>query len=244
MEIVDRVKLLIKYYKEGLLGGEKMPEDSNPGLNKSSNENALYFTLPMALNYQRNSYKLWESALNSFKDEGCRGIFNPNEVKNMKDDQLRQKLLKYGVALQPNKQPQIWRRLCDTLVDYFEGNILNLFAKNDFDIKNIKEYILSNKKLFPYLSGSKILNYWLYVMTKYTDLKFTNRGEITIAPDTHVLQASVKLGVITEEELKKSNIREITSQRWKEILKGEDLQPIDLHTPFWLWSRNGFKIEV
>ena len=81
-------------------------------------------------------------------------------------------------------------------------------------------------------------------MTKYTDLKFTNRGEITIAPDTHVLQASVKLGVITEEELKKSNIREITSQRWKEILKGEDLQPIDLHTPFWLWSRNGFKIEV
>ena len=149
MEIVDRVKLLIKYYKEGLLGGEKMPEDSNPGLNKSSNENALYFTLPMALNYQRNSYKLWESALNSFKDEGCRGIFNPNEVKNMKDDQLRQKLLKYGVALQPNKQPQIWRRLCDTLVDYFEGNILNLFAKNDFDIKNIKEYILSNKNFFP-----------------------------------------------------------------------------------------------
>lgn len=45
-------------WKEGKLGGEFMPEDSNPNLSKASNENFLYFTLPMVLNYQRNSYKL------------------------------------------------------------------------------------------------------------------------------------------------------------------------------------------
>lgn len=49
-------------WKEGKLGGEFMPEDSNPNLSKASNENFLYFTLPLVLNYQRNSYKLWESA--------------------------------------------------------------------------------------------------------------------------------------------------------------------------------------
>lgn len=49
-------------WKEGKPGGEFMPEDSNPHLSKASNENFLYFTLPMVLNYQRNSYKLWESA--------------------------------------------------------------------------------------------------------------------------------------------------------------------------------------
>ena len=45
-------------WKEGKPGGEFMPEDSNPHLSKASNENFLYFTLPMVLNYQRNSYKL------------------------------------------------------------------------------------------------------------------------------------------------------------------------------------------
>lgn len=244
MEIVDRVKLLIKYYKEGLLGGEKMPEDSNPGLEKLSNENSLYFTLPMALNYQRNSYKLWESALKSYNDRECKDIFIPQKVIEMEEGELREKLTKYGVALQPNKQPLIWRTLCQTLIDNFDGSVVKLFELYDFNIKKIKEYILSNKPLFPYLSGSKILNYWLYVMTNYTDFKFVGREEITIAPDTHILQASLKLGVITDAEMKKSDIRDVVSQRWKELLKNENIQPIDLHTPFWLWSRNGFKVEI
>lgn len=38
-----------------------MPEDENPALDKSSKENYLYFTLPMALNDQRNSYMLWNA---------------------------------------------------------------------------------------------------------------------------------------------------------------------------------------
>ncbi len=50
-------------WKQGKLGGEVMPEDANPGLERKSLENYLYFTLPMALNYQRNSYTLWENTL-------------------------------------------------------------------------------------------------------------------------------------------------------------------------------------
>lgn len=41
-----------------------MPEDSNPNFSSDEIEMRLaYFTLPMALNYQRDSYKLWESVL-------------------------------------------------------------------------------------------------------------------------------------------------------------------------------------
>ena len=54
-EILRKVYNLRKAHQDGLLGGEKMPEDENPHLNKSSKENYMYFTLPMALNYQRNS---------------------------------------------------------------------------------------------------------------------------------------------------------------------------------------------
>ncbi len=35
-----------------------MPEDSNPGNFANAEERLVYFTLPMALNYQRNSYSL------------------------------------------------------------------------------------------------------------------------------------------------------------------------------------------
>lgn len=243
-EILTKVKELIKLYNEGKLGGEKMPEDSNPHLEKGSDANYLYFTLPMALNYQRNSYKLWESALKTFNDKGCSDVFDPFCVLQMSDEQLKQKLTKYKVALQPNKQPIIWKTLCLTFVTYFKGSVKELFIQNKNDIKQIKAYITSNKKKFPYLSGTKILNYWLYVMSNYTDAKFVNRAEISVAPDTHVLQASVKLGVITKEDLQKSNIRDIVSAKWKSILEGSGIQPIDIHTPFWLWSRGGFKIDV
>ena len=54
--ILKQVDILYEMWKQGKLGGEVMPEDENPHFKKDSNENYLYFTLPMALNYQRNSY--------------------------------------------------------------------------------------------------------------------------------------------------------------------------------------------
>lgn len=244
LDTIEKVRKLVELFKAGVLGGERMPEDSNPHLSKSSDENLIYFTLPMALNYQRNSYKLWESALLTWQDEKTRDVFCPEKVLKMSDKLLSEMLTKYKVALQPNKQPQIWKTLCETFEQNFGGSVKKFFKTFDFDVKLIKQYILQNKKKFPYLSGTKILNYWLYVMTQQSDLKFKNRKEISVAPDTHVLQASAKLGVVSEEELKKANIREIVSQRWEEILQGTNLEPIDIHTPFWLWSRNGFVVEI
>ncbi len=244
MDILDKVKKLIDYYKKGLLGGEFMPEDNKPNFSKDSEQCFVYFTLPMALNYQRNSYKLWEGALNTFLDKQTNFVFCMKDVLLYDEDVLRNALIKYKVALQPNKQPKIWKTLCNTFVNDFGGSIKVFFENFDNDVVLIKNYIQTHKKDFPYLSGTKILNYWLYVMSIYTDVKLKNRNEISIAPDTHVLQASVKLGVITENELSKSNIREIVSQRWRDILKDSGIYPIDIHTPFWLWSRNGFQIKL
>jgi hypothetical protein len=38
----------------------KMPEDSKPKVFDSFEEKLVYFTLPMSINYRRDSYKLWE----------------------------------------------------------------------------------------------------------------------------------------------------------------------------------------
>ena len=242
--ILKNAEDLLQLYHDGSLGGEIMPEDANPGLEKDTKENYLYFTLPMALNYQRNSYKLWKAAKAAYLNAETHDIFSPECVVKMKQEELRTKLLRHKVALQPNKHIEIWARLCNTFMDKFQGDVRKLFWDNDNSVKKIKEYILKNKKEFPYLSGTKILNYWLYVMSQYTDAKLEDRQYITVAPDTHVIQASEKLGLITHEEAEKPAVREKVGLLWEEVFKNTERCPIDIHTPLWLWSKGGFKVKV
>ncbi len=240
--ILEKVRKLYKMWKEGKLGGEFMPEDSNPHFEKFSKENYTYFTLPMALNYQRNSYKLWESSLATYNDKNTSFVLDVDEVLKHSEDEVRIALTKYKVALQSNKQTEIWIKLCQTIKKHFGGDIRNLFRICNYDVNTIRKYIqLEHKKDFPYLSGNKICNYWLYVLYQYTDIKFINLQELTVAPDTHVIQATKKLGLITDEEYNKNDVQTIVIRRWEELLQNTEFCPIDIHTPLWLWSRNGFK---
>lgn len=240
-QILENAEKLINMHKKGLLGGEVMPEDANPNLNQESLENYLYFTLPMALNYQRNSYKLWESALATWKDKETKFIFNTKKVEESSFESVQKAITKYKVALQQNKQTEIWIKLCKTINELFDGDIRKLFSMNEYDVVKIRNYIQKeNKVMFPYLSGNKICNYWLYVLYQYTDIKFKNIEELTVAPDTHVIKSSHRLGIITDSELNASNVQLLVIQRWNEILKDTKYSPIDVHTPMWLWSRNGF----
>lgn len=241
-EILENVEKLVEMYKNGLLGGEVMPEDSNPHLSKETVENYNYYTLPMALNYQRNSYKLWESANQTWNDKETNFVFDTKKVSKASFEQVQKALVKYKVALQQNKQTEIWIKLCNTINELFSGDIRELFKINDYDVNKIRNYIQKvNKSKFPYLSGNKICNYWLYVLYQYTDIKFKNIGDLTVAPDTHVIKASHRLGLINDNELEANNVQLIVIDRWNELLKDTKYHPIDIHTPMWLWSRNGFK---
>lgn len=121
----------------------------------------MYFTLPMALNYQRNSYTLWECANRLYNDYP--ELFDSNKVCGMEFSDVKNLLVEYKVALQP---------------------------------------------------------------------------------DTHVIQSTLKMGLITEEELKQSDIQIIVAERWKKILENTDIVPIDIHTPMWLWSRGKFAVPL
>ena len=241
-QILKQVEKLINMYKEGKLGGEVMPEDANPHLDKTSKENYLYFTLPMALNYQRNSYTLWEGALKTYNDEETRFVFNPKICLTKTFEEVQYALTKYKVALQKQKQTEIWLSLCNTFIELFDGDIRKLFDALDNDVNKIRNFIQKqNKKKFPYLSGTKLCNYWMYVIYQYTDRKYKNIDALTVAPDTHVIKSTYKLGLITEEELNRNDVQTIVIDRWNELLKDTKYKPIDIHTPLWLWSRNGFK---
>ncbi|HEY1095885.1 MAG TPA: hypothetical protein VGF14_01440 [Alphaproteobacteria bacterium] len=238
--VLGAIQNLIALHQGGHLKGEIMPEDSNPGLSKSSRENAHYFTLPMTLNYQRNSYTLWESALKAYHDPETSFLFQPEKVVQTSFNDLQTALVKHKVALQKNKHTEIWQRVCETLHTHYDNNVINLFAKHDYDIGHILQDVqIDNKKSYPYLSGQKIANYWLYVMTSYTDLPFKNKQALSVAPDTHVIQATIRLGLIAAGN-DHNLLRTDVAKAWADLLHGTDLVPIDIHTPLWLWSRNNF----
>ena len=243
-EILKRALRLLDVYQSGALGGERMPEDANPGLAVGSCENALYFTLPMALNYQRSAYALWESAKATWEDAETRDVFVPERVVSMTEEELRQKLLKQRLALQPNRHPAIWRRLCETFAEEFGGDVRQLFERCGNSVVRTREYFAENKKRLPYLGGEKIMNYWMYVMEQRGNVTWIDREKITVAPDTHVIQSSVRLGLLSDGEAERGDVRALAAGRWEQLLKDTGRIPIDFHTPMWLWSRGRFKVEI
>jgi len=228
-------------FENGSLGSSIMPEDTHPKF-ESLEQRYIYFSLPMALNYQRNSYKLWEAANKTFLDPTTKDIFVLSQSINMSVEELRQKMITYKLALQPNNHPRIWQTISDTVYKNW-GTFTNLFESHEFDFLQMKKTLQkTHKKDFPYLSGPKIFNYWAYIMEQYCALEWKNREYISIAPDTHIIQASIKLEVITKDEAKKLSKDEI-AEKWRITLKGTDIAPIDMHSPLWFWSRGGFHLN-
>ena len=241
-EIIKKCYIIKNAFKNGQLGDTTMPEDTHP--NFSDNEDRfVFFSLPMSLNYQRNSFKLWEAATRTFNDKKTNQVYLLDYIKNTPEDDIRPLLLKYKLALQPNKHINTWKRI-GTTVFYNWKSFTNLFKSTKYDFLKLKQILQKDyKKGFPYLSGPKIFNYWSYIMEQYGDIKLKNSEYIEIAPDTHVIQASIKLGLISKEESRKIS-REGLSKKWRHLLKGTNINPIDTHSPLWFWSRSNFSFEL
>lgn len=237
-DLIAKIKILLNDYQQGKLGDTTMPEDIHPVF-PDLEAKRIYYTLPMALNYQRNSYKLWEAAKATWEDSETQDVFSLQYCSTKSPDELRPKLVKHKLALQPNKHIDTWFRIANTINENW-GSVSKLIEENDSDYLQLREIVQKKlKKGFPYLSGPKIFNYWMYIMSEYGEVELKNRQFIEIAPDTHIIQASVKLGIISEKDATKLS-REKISEIWRELLKDTDIDPIDMHSPLWFWSRGGF----
>lgn len=239
---IDVITRLVDMHRRGSLGGEVMPEDALIGV-VPADKMPDVITLGMALNYQRNSYSLWKSVAEAYLDPKTDWVFDLSVASTAGIEDLRDALVLHKIALQPNKHPAIWQKIAGSLLE--NGGTERFILSHGSSITQLKEHVQKiNKSNFPYLSGPKIFNYWLYVMESYCGIEWMDREEITIAPDTHILQASVRLGIVPESVLDGSaRSRDFVAQTWKDLLRDSELAPIDVHTPLWLWSRGGF-IEV
>lgn len=83
------------------------------------------------------------------------------------------------------------------------------------------------------------------MISQHTDAPLTGMDALTLAPDTHVIQATIKLGLLNETLPRDgAQVQQAVNQVWEEILAGSELALINLHSPLWLWSRSGFQVEL
>jgi len=239
MTTLFRVQKLYQLFHEG-----KIPtlaqHEVHPELDQGSRENYLYFTLPPCINFQRNSPAMWASALTTWNDPDTRYLFFPEQVVATPIEKVRADLSKHKLGLQPNKHTHIWTEISKTLNTFFNNDPRKLLAEAGHDAAKVIKLVQEDKREhFTHLRGPKMTNYWLYILSCYTDMELTNMQEVSIIPDTHVLQCSAHLGITDA-----AASAEEAAQAWKKLLAGSEITPVQMHPVLWNWSRNNFQPEV
>lgn len=237
LETLARIKKLHTLFEEGKIKTLDIHE-VHPDLPLNDRLNYIYFTLPVSINFQRSSPAMWQSAYATYHDPETNYLFYPEKTILESREKVQKDLLKYKLSLQKNKHTDIWLTISRILNENFENDPRNLFSEGEYDVVKVLELITSKYNI-PYLRGLKLSNYWLYILSKFTDIKLKNVHRISIIPDTHVIQSTIKLG-ITPSEATPDEIVNV----WYDLLDGFELTPVQMHSVLWNWSRNDFKPEV
>jgi hypothetical protein len=234
-QILSAVHSIRKAYEAGVFGDRD--HEVYPDIDRRSVWWRCYFTLPCAINYQRKSEGLWLAALRTYEDRDTRFVFDCASAA-ADFSKTKEALSVYRLAAFPERQSNIWFTIASTLAERFEGDPELLIESHDSSVASVKSFVSSNKKLFPYISGPKLLNYWLYIYATFVpDHGLLGREDISVIPDVHVKRASVVLGVVTSGE---SSNTELVADCWRRVLEGSGIAPCDIHAPLWRWSRSGF----
>ena len=212
----------------------------HPNVPKGSRERYLYFFLACTLNFQRSSPALWQSALKTWLDPETQFVFFPELIIQRGVDDVRIALLKHRLALQPNKHVKIWTAITQTLHDSFADDPRTLIELANNTVYRFLQIVrVEQKAEFPYLSGPKLSNYVIAILTWFTDAAFVDLHNLSIIPDTHIIQATVKLGLLPSNPTTEAVIR-----AWQPVLPLLAIPPHEMHSLLWRWSRNGFSPAV
>ncbi len=240
---LDEIKMKKIHKLIQLWNDNKIPREHehevHPDLPIGSRERYLYFTLPPSLNFQRQSPAMWKSALETWNDVETNYLFYPEKVVETEYKKVQTDLRKHKLSLQLNKHTDIWIALCTAFHIHWNNDPKKLIKNRHSCVTRIINYLQENKKEYPYLNGSKMSNYWLYILNSYTDIKLQNIHKLSIIPDTHVQQCSIHLGITNT-----GDTPEKVARAWFDLLAGTNIAPVTLHPILWNWSRNNSKPEV
>jgi len=242
------IKILLDWYpkRNGVFSGAELPESKPPNwASPGSYEHLMFYTLTVAIDYQRSARDLWESARKTMDDKNTRWVFNPKKVAEKTLDELILDLSKYKLSKKKNKDANIWRTISLSLLELFDGDPRRLFEKYDYDALQIFNAMRSQYgKKFPYLAGStgtsKILSLWLRILHREAKINFKKLNEIPIPIDIHTARATITTGcVVGDYEGSFNELVDIAKKAWAEACKDTNFFPLQLDEPLWNLSRFG-----
>ena len=213
------------------------PEYTLPsGMKKGSEEQLLFITLTVSIDYMRDAEQLWKQSCQAWTNPENKWIFNPRDVVENGLEALIE-FFKRIKDRRPTKDAKIWYTICKKLLE-FNGSVYKLLEKLNFDALNIDEYLNDNRKDFPYLNGYKIKPLWLRMIHDTAEIKLNRIEKIHIPIDVHTARMTLKI-IFNEDfdgNITKS-LREKTQKAWIDILKNSQIYPLQLDQPLWLLGK-------
>jgi len=239
------VKLLKEYEERGIFGHRELPDDAANSVLKelSKEEGLLFVTLTTALDYMRDASQLWRSSLETLSDPSSRWVFNPKEVAEREEDELREALLKHGLAKKKERDLKVWLTISRTLAEGYSGSVLSLLEKYDYDaVKMFEDFSGRLKESFPSISGSKMFPHWIRSLKEKFNLPVKGYRELPIPVDVHVARATFTTGCIRGKYSSRGlneTLKRLVVKVWSLALKEIEVSPVEMFRPLWLLSKFG-----
>ena len=242
------IKILLDWYpkRTGVFEGADLPE-SRPldNMAPDSYERVMFYTLTVSIDYMRSASDLWDSARKTINDEGVKWVFQPRMVSEKTMPELVEALSKHKLSKKRNRDAEIWRTICLSLLELFDGDPRNLFKEYDYNAYQIFD-AMRNKygKRFPYLAGStgtsKILSLWIRIMHKEAGIPFKGLELVPIPIDIHTARATITTGCVAGDfEGKFGELVNIAKKAWVETCTGTEYYPLQLDEALWNLGRFG-----
>ena len=243
------------YAAHGIFGNSGMPENLTPlGVITGSAQHAMFITMTVSIDYQRDAISLWDSSRKTFEDLQTRYLFHPQALYETPVNKIITDLNKYTLSKKHTQDASIWRRVGTTFYKNWDGNPFNLLKYFNYDAIKVLDMMKKSthtdngKKAwdYPFLRGDKIGPLWLKMLRDNVRIEeFKNLDSVPIPVDIHIARSTLALGIVKGKfEGRLEELFDYIRKAWSEGVKGlyidgKPMIALDLDEPLWYLSKYG-----
>jgi hypothetical protein len=201
-----------------------------------------FVTLTVALDYLRDSNRLYNAGRATFDDPETGWLYEPEEVACARFTAVSKALTKHKLAQRATRDADVWSTVCKKLVDHYQGHVSELL--NEAHNSAPQLLTLIREKSLPSLSGAKVGSLWTRMLSD-SCCKLSGLSEIPIPVDRHVLNSSLAFGAITlnngylREDLELADATPPVQSVWFSAAALGGFRAIDLDVSLWYLGKLG-----
>jgi len=230
--------LLEVHSNGGIFGNKVTPQHQPPERAVTLEERLRFVTFAVALDYLRDSTRLYNLARETYDDPETTWLFDPTVVADAHYKEIFEGLKKHKLAQREVRDTDIWSNLAKCLVDRFSGSVRNLLESAEYYGPQL--LITATRFNIMGLMGPKIGPLWLRMLNDCcTPIKGIE--EIPLPVDRHIVSASFACGVIVGEHegLVLDDLTEPIQTVWRGGGELGGFAAIQLDVPMWYLGRLG-----